>query len=199
MKRFFVYLSVLAFAATLSAQQNQPASGQMPMGGQQRMGGQRAMASPPAKASVTINGKTIAIDYHSPRVKGREGHIFTKDGLISHDKDYPNWRAGANAATTLHTDADLTIGDLKVPAGTYTIFVNIADPDNWVLVVSKETGEWGLNYDPTKDLGRTKMEMSKPSSMVEDLKYTLTDDGGNKGTLTLAWENKEASVHFAVD
>lgn len=181
MKRLFVSLSLLAFAVTLSAQQRKPP------------------ASPPETASVTIGGKTISIKYSSPRVRGREGKIFSKDGLISHDKDYPNWRAGANAATTLHTDADLTIGDLKVPAGTYTIFVNVADPDQWVLVVSKETGEWGLNYDPTKDLGRTKMDMSKPPSMVEELKYTLTDEGGNKGTLTLAWENKEASVHFTVD
>ena len=182
MKRLFVFTCVLAFAATLPAQQKKPP------------------ASPAAKASVTINGKTIAIDYNSPRVKGREGQIFDKGGLIQKThKEYPIWRAGANAATTLHTDADLTIGDLKVPAGTYTLFVDIADPDQWTLVVSKDKGEWGLAYKPDMDLGRTKMNMSKPASMVEDLKYTLTDDGGNKGTLTLAWENKEASVPFTVD
>lgn len=158
----------------------------------------KAPASPPAKASVTIGGKTIGIAYSSPGVKGREGHIFTKDGLISHDVHYPVWRAGANAATTLTTDADLTIGDLKVPAGTYTLFVDISNPDQWVLIVSKATGEWGLGYDGTKDLGRTNMTMSKPASMVEDLKYTLTDDGGNKGKLTLAWENMSASVPFEV-
>jgi hypothetical protein len=180
MNRLFVCLSVLAFAVTLSAQPKRPP------------------ASPPETASVTINGKTISIKYNSPRVRGREGKIFTKDGLISHDKDYPNWRAGANAATTFHTDANLTLGDLEVPAGTYTLFVNIADPDQWNLIVSKDTGEWGLNYDPSKDLGHTRMEMSKPPSMVEDLKYTLTDDGGNKGTLTLAWEDKQASVQFTV-
>lgn len=179
MKRLFVLSCVLAFVATVSAQKKPP-------------------ASPPAEASVTISGKTITIKYSSPRVKGREGQIFTKTGLISHDKDYPNWRAGANAATTMHTTGDLTIGTLHVPAGTYTLFVDIANPDQWTLVVSKETGEWGLAYNPTMDLGRTEMHMSKPSSMVEDLKYTLTDDGGNKGTLTLAWENKEASVPFTV-
>ncbi len=197
MKRLFLLTCVLAFAATLSAQQGMPMSGQMPMAGQQGMG-KRAPASPPAEASVTINGKTISIKYSSPRVRGREGHIFTKDGLISHDKDYPVWRAGANAATTMHTTADLTIGTLHVPAGTYTLFVDIANPDQWVLVVSKETGEWGLNYNPHMDLGRVEMHMSKPPSMVEDLKYTLTEDGGNEGTLTLAWENKEASVSFMV-
>lgn len=199
MKRLFVCLSVVAFATALTAQQNPPASGQMPMGGGHRMGGQRQVASPPAQASVTINGKSITIKYSSPRVRGREGHIFNKGGLIqTTHKEYPIWRGGANAATTLHTDADLTLGDLQVPAGTYTLFIDIADPDQWTLVVSKETGEWGLSYNPSMDLGRTRMQMGKPSSMVEDLTYTLKDDGDNKGTLTLAWENKEASVQFTV-
>lgn len=200
MKRLFVCVSALAFAVTLTAQQNPPASGQMPMGGEHHMGGQRPMASPSEKASVTINDKTITISYNSPRVRGREGKIFGEGGLIQQThKSYPIWRGGANAATTLHTDADLTIGDLKVPAGTYTLFIDIANPDQWTLVVSKATGEWGLAYKPGEDLGRTQMHMSKPPSMVEDLTYTLKDDGGNKGTLTLAWENKEASVQFTVD
>ena len=85
---------------------------------------------------------------------------------------------------------------LNVPAGTYTLFVDISDPAQWVLIVSKATGEWGLKYDAAQDLGRTKMTMAKPPALVEDLKYTLTDDGG-KGTLTLAWEDVSASVSFS--
>lgn len=158
---------------------------------------QKPMASPPEKASVTIGGKTISISYNSPRVNGREGHIFTSDGLISHDPHYPVWRAGANPATTLNVDADVKIGDINVPAGTYTLFVDISDPAHWTLIVSKATGEWGLAYDGTKDLGRTKM-MTVKAPMMEDLKYTLKDDGGGKGTLTLAWEDVSASVPFWV-
>lgn len=154
--------------------------------------------SPPATATATIAGKSITITYSSPRVNGRAGHIYTKDGLISHDPHYPVWRGGANAATTLKTDADLTIGDLSVPAGTYTLFVDISDPANWTLIVSKATGEWGLAYDPSKDLGRTKMATSATPSLVEDLIYTITDNGGGKATLTLAWENESASVPILV-
>jgi hypothetical protein len=155
-------------------------------------------ASPPATASATIGGKSISITYSSPGVKGREGQLFGKDGRISHDPHYPVWRGGANSATTLKTDGDLTIGDLKVPAGTYTLFVDISDPDNWSLIVNKKTGEWGLAYDGTEDLGKTKMKMSKPPSMVENLVYTITDNGGGKGTLTLAWEDHSASVPISV-
>jgi hypothetical protein len=180
MKRLLICAGVLiAATVTLSAQQNPP-------------------ASPAATASATVAGKAITITYSSPRVKGREGHIFTKDGLISHNPHYPVWRAGANAATTLQTDADLKIGHLIVPKGTYTLFVDISDPDHWVLIINKQTGQWGLAYDKTQDLGQVKMTMTKPLAMVENLTYTITDLGGTTGKITLEWENHSASVLFAV-
>jgi hypothetical protein len=150
---------------------------------------QGAPKSPAAKESATIGGHAVTITYSSPRVNGREGKIFTKDGLISQNPHYPVWRAGANAATALHTEGDIKLGDIKVPKGDYTLFVDISDPDNWVLIVNKQTGQGGLSYDGSQDLGKTKMKMSKPPAMVENLKYTISG-----GTLTLAWENHAASV-----
>jgi hypothetical protein len=179
MKRTLICTCLLFAATALLAQQKAP-----PL-------------SPPATATGTIGGKTITITYSSPRVRGRAGQIFTKNGLISHDPHYPVWRAGANAATTLHTDANLTIGDLSVPAGTCTLFVDISDPAHWVLIVSKATGEWGLAYDPSKDLGKTPMTTTAVP-LLEDLTYTIKDNGGGKGTLTLAWENVSASVPIQV-
>ena len=155
--------------------------------------------SPPATTAGNIGGKAITITYSSPGVKGREGKIFSKDGLINKDPHYPVWRAGANAATTLLIAGGMTIGDLKVPAGTYTLFVDISNPDAWTLIVNKQNGEWGLAYDGIQDLGKTKMMMSKPSPMAENLTYTLTDKGGGKGTLTLAWEDHSASVPIKAD
>jgi len=154
--------------------------------------------SPAATESKTIGGKTITIGYSSPRVSGREGKLFGKDGRIGQDRTYPVWRAGANAATKFHTDADLDAGGLAVPAGDYTLFVDLADPAQWLLIINKQTGQWGLRYDKAQDLGRVKMTMGKPPAMVENLKYTLTDLGGNKGRLTLEWENVTASVPLAV-
>jgi hypothetical protein len=148
--------------------------------------------------SATFNGKKIAITYSSPAVNGRVGKLFGKDGRISQDPTYPVWRAGANGATALHTDADLEVGKLAVPKGDYTLYVNIADPAKWELVVNKQTGQGGTEYDAKQDLGRVKMTMSKPAAMVEQLKYTISNSGGNKGKLELAWENVDASVSFTV-
>jgi hypothetical protein len=182
MKRTLICTCLLLTATALLAQQKAP-----PL-------------SPPATASGTIGGKNITVTYSSPRVRGRAGQIYTKDGLIatSGGSQYPIWRGGANAATTLKSDADLTIGDLSVPAGTYTLFIDISDPANWALIVNKKTGEWGLAHDASQDLGKTAMTMAAPPSQVEDLVYTITDNGGGKGTLTLAWENVSASVPIQV-
>ena len=154
--------------------------------------------SPPATESATIAGKAITITYSSPGVKGRAGHIFGKDGLIGHDPTYPVWRAGANSATKLHTEADLTLGGLNVPKGDYTLFVDVSDPDNWVLIVNKQTGQWGTIYDKTQDLGRVKMSMEKPPALVENLKYTIAALGGTTASSRLEWENHSASVLIAV-
>jgi hypothetical protein len=150
---------------------------------------QNAPASPPETATGTIGGHSVTIKYSSPRVKGREGKIFSPGGLISHDPHYPVWRAGANSATALHTDGNLKIGDVSVPAGDYTLFVDISNPDQWTLIISKDTKEWGLRYDASKDLGKTSMTMSKPPSMVEDLTWSISSD-----SITLAWEDHSASV-----
>ena len=69
-------------------------------------------------------------------------------------------------------------------------------------MVSKQTGQWGINrdgsttLDESKAVGRVPMKMSKPPAPVEQYKMTLASAGGNKGTLTLEWENKKASVDF---
>jgi hypothetical protein len=157
-----------------------------------------AQQSPPATATVTVGGKTLTVKYAAPSVRGRAGKLFGEGGRISQDPNYPIWRGGANAATAFHTDADLDIGGLAVPKGDYTLYVNVKDPDNWELAINKQTGQWGLTYNAAQDLGRVKMTMSKPPALVETLKYTLSDQGGNKAKLQLEWENHVASVPITV-
>jgi hypothetical protein len=156
-----------------------------------------AQPSPPANTTVTFGGKAITIKYSAPSMRGRK--IFGEGGLISHEKNYPVWRAGANSATALHTDAALDIKGLKVPPGDYTIYANVADPDNWELIINKQTGQWGLTYKKDMDLGRVKMDMSKPPSPIEVYKIELSSKGGNAGELKLEWENHIAAVPFTAN
>jgi hypothetical protein len=155
-----------------------------------------AQESPPRETSVSVGGKNISIKYCAPSMRGR--HIFGGAGALQPDNSV--WRAGANNATALHTGADLTVGNVAVPAGDYTLYVFL-DPKGWKLIVSKQTGQWGINrdgstsLDESQALGRIPMTMSKPAAPIETYKMTLSSTG-NKGKLQLEWENVIASVNF---
>ena len=114
----------------------------------------RSSPAPPAQASVTLDGKSVTIDYNAPSMRGRK----IMGGLVPYGKV---WRTGANPATTLKTAVNLKIGDLTVPAGTYTIY-SLPSETTWKLIVNKQTGQWGTVYNQDQDLGRTDMRRGRP-------------------------------------
>jgi Protein of unknown function (DUF2911) len=150
-------------------------------------GGQAA--SPPAKAECKFaDGKTIHIDYASPRMRGRK--IF--GGLVAYGEV---WRAGANDATTFMNDADVNVGGKTVPAGSYTLFT-LPKEDGWTLIVSKDTGEWGIPYPGEQDdFTRAPMKVSKLDAPLEN--FTISFDRASDAcTLRMDWETTRASVQI---
>src|SRR5262245_42504133 len=116
--------------------------------------------SPPAKASCKFSdGKTITVDYSSPRMKGRK--IFGE--LVPWGKA---GRLGANGGYSVVTDSALGIGRNAGPAGSYTLFA-IPNQDKWTLIISKKTGGWGVPYPgEADDLARGDMAVAKLPSPV---------------------------------
>jgi len=147
---------------------------------------QQPPLSPPGQASVKIGPATITIDYSRPSVRARK----IMGGLVPYDKV---WRTGANAATTLKTDAALDIGGATVPAGTYTIY-SWPGEKAWKLIINKQTGQWGTQYDEKQDLARVDLKVESLPAPVEMFTMTLTAAGANAGTLTLEWETTKLSV-----
>jgi hypothetical protein len=115
-------------------------------------------------------------------------------GLVPYDQV---WRAGANDATMLHTSAGLEFKGLLVPKGDYSLFV-WPDPQQWQLIINKQTGQPGLEYHPERDLGRVPIDLSSPPKPIETYRMTLTKTAGMQGQLKLAWENTVATVDFVV-
>ena len=104
------------------------------------------------------------------------------------------WRTGADAATTLTTDAPLNIGGASVPAGKVTLYT-LPSAQGWKLIINKQTGQWGTEYDEKQDLGRIPMTVSKTSAPVEQLTIEIADTPAG-GELRLSWENTLAVVPF---
>ncbi|MFN7932553.1 MAG: DUF2911 domain-containing protein [Bryobacteraceae bacterium] len=155
--------------------------------------------SPPRQTSVTINGKEVWIAYHAPSVRSRT--IFGADGALHPNGS--NWRLGADQATFLHTDADLDIGGVAIPAGEYTLFVALNE-GKWELIINKQTGQWGIkrggaaNFDPANNAGTAPLSLRRSPALVEELKIELTHAGGNKAKLEIAWEHANATIGIVV-
>jgi hypothetical protein len=142
--------------------------------------------SPPAKASCAFaDGKTIHVDYSSPRMRGRK--IF--GDLVPYGEE---WRAGANEATTFAINTDVTIQGKTVPAGNYTLFT-LPNRDKWQLIISKLTGEWGIPYPgASHDFARMEMQVSSLPAPVENFLISFVP-AGNKCTMRLDWEKTRVS------
>ena len=112
------------------------------------------------------------------------------------------WRAGANDATHLFTTrtltmGTLTMGTLTVPAGMYTLWVQHTR-DGTFLIINKQTGQWGTQYDAAQDLGRVPMQLVATPAHVEEFAVAVRATGGNRGVIEMAWGPSVASVPFTV-
>ena len=160
-----------------------------------------AAASPRATASVSLSTGVrgaapmkISIDYGQPFARGRA----VEGGLIPSGQV---WRTGANAATTFTTDVNLRIGTLSVPKGTYTLF-SLYSPAGMQLIVNKQTGQWGTEYKPDMDLGRTAMTTRTLADAQHGFVMALEPGTGTTGpatmTLRMIWGKSEFSVPVTV-
>ncbi|HSR06601.1 MAG TPA: DUF2911 domain-containing protein [Bryobacteraceae bacterium] len=149
-----------------------------------------AQVSPPAMTTATISGKKLTISYSAPSMRGRK----IMGALVPYGRW---WRTGADSATTFQTEADLDIGGLKVPKGAYTIYT-LPGAKEWLLIINKQVGQFGTEYDQKQDLGRVKMTLAQTPAPVERFKIELLSTGGNKGLLKMTWERTEVSVPITV-
>jgi len=146
--------------------------------------------SPVDIAYLRENGRgtapVIKVVYGRPQKKGRKmlGDIEAFGKV---------WRTGANESTEIKLYKDVTFGDKKISAGTYTLY-SIPGKDEWTIVFNSKLDTWGAyEYDESKDVARIKVPAGNSDSEVEA--FTIAFDGGNgKGTMILAWENTSIKV-----
>lgn len=149
------------------------------------MANAKPMASPAATASVTLNGHDVTIKYNAPSMRGRK----IMGELVPYGKV---WRTGANPATTLITAATLQIGTLTLPAGTYTLYT-LPSAEKWLLIVNKQTGQWGTVYDEKMDLGRTPLT-SKTIPSKEKMSISFEGTKGSTTELHIKWDTTDQYV-----
>lgn len=140
--------------------------------------------SPTDTVRATIAGADVSAIYGRPALRGRDIRVLVPFGQL--------WRTGANNATELRTDRPLRIGGLALPAGSYSLFT-IPRADGWTLIVNRQTGQSGLAYDESRDLGRVEMTV-QPLRPFADRFTLLIEPTADGGVLRLQWGGTEARV-----
>ena len=136
-------------------------------------------------------GGMVIVDYGRPSARERSvwgGTLVPFDSV---------WRAGANDATHLFTTRTLTLGSLTLPPGMYSLWVQHMR-NGTVLIVNKQTGQWGTQYDASQDLGRVPMQMTDTPSHVEVFTLNVKALGPMRGAIEMAWGASVATVQFGV-
>ncbi len=144
--------------------------------------------SPPDSVKATVAGVALAVRYSRPSARGRAifGNVVPWNQV---------WRTGANQATVLETGADLTVAGTTVPAGKYSLWT-IPSPGGWKLIINRNTGQWGTEYDAKYDLARLDMKVEPLTQPVEQFTIAI-EPKGNEGVLKLEWEKTRASIPFS--
>jgi hypothetical protein len=141
--------------------------------------------SPRDTVLATVGAAHLLVDYGRPWKRGRQifGNVVPWNEV---------WRTGANAATQFTTDVALTIGGAAVPAGSYTLWT-IPTPSGGTLIINRQTGQWGTDYDSTRDLARVALEQERLPVPVEQFTVAI-DPTSSGGVLRLAWDSTEFKV-----
>lgn len=145
--------------------------------------------SPRDSVAAVIDGARVSVAYGRPLRRGRTifGNVVPWGQV---------WRTGANQATHFHTDRDLVIGGATVPAGRYSLFT-LPSQEGWKLIINRQTGQWGTQYDASQDLAR--VDLTRRSTIEPVDQFTIRFEARPEGgALLLAWDDTELSVPMAV-
>jgi len=144
--------------------------------------------SPPDSVKTSVAGAALVVRYSRPSARGRAifGNVVPWNQV---------WRTGANQATVFETSADLMMAGTLVPAGKYSLWT-LPSPGGWKLIVNKNTGQWGTDYNAQYDLARLDLGIEHLPQPVEQFTIAI-EPRGTGGVLQLEWERTRASVPFS--
>jgi len=150
-----------------------------------------AQGNPRGKSALTLKGKAVSVEFGRPALKGR-----TTDALLGRLNAGGIWRLGADTSTTFKTDIDLAFGDVTIPAGEYSIWMQRQADNSWKLLFDKKHGQWGEPTPEAADcFAAVPLVESRPAAPVELVTLTLAKASGG-GTLTIQWGTLEAAANF---
>lgn len=149
------------------------------------------------KETQRLGVTDITIEYHSPRVNGRD--VWNNTGIVPKQGDPIPWRAGANMNTTITFSTDVLIEGKSLDAGKYGFHI-IPHNDSYSLLFAHSNNQWGsyyLNVDQDVSL---KVEVKDTTAAFsEKLDYEFIPKSAHAMIIGLEWGDKRIPFEVAVD
>jgi hypothetical protein len=139
-----------------------------------------------AEVKATVGKANLAVEYGRPSLRGRDPLKMMQPGNV--------WRLGADASTTLSTDADLEFGGTRVPKGKYILLAQMAEGGKWSLIVSSKPH---TQYDPSAKVAEIPLEVKEGGESVEQMTINLSADKDSMGKIEVAWGTMRLAGSFA--
>jgi Protein of unknown function (DUF2911)/Tetratricopeptide repeat len=135
---------------------------------------------------------TIELSYSRPGIKGRK--IF--GDLVPYGKV---WRTGANQATTITFGDDVTIGDVKVPAGKYGL-LTVPGPDEWSIIITRQLDVTNpAAYKIDQDVIRVKVRAQEFPFPIESFSMLFSNITPTSCDLALFWDKTLVALPIKTD
>ena len=158
---------------------------------------QQKRTSPHETISTVIDENRVTLVYGRPYTKSpRSGEVRKIwGGLVPFGKV---WRTGADEATLLITQKPIMFGETTVPAGAYTLFTLPAEDGTAKLIINKQLGQWGLQYDASQDLAKVDLKKESLDPPADQFTMAIAKNPSGGGVIKLMWEGMQYSVPFTV-
>jgi len=158
---------------------------------------QQKRVSPHETISAVVDGNRVTVVYGRPYTKDpKTGEARKIWGTVVPFGKV--WRTGADEATLFITQQPITLGGTDIPAGAYTLYTMPNEDGSAKLIVNKQLGQWGTQYDEKQDLARIELKKEATDAPVDQFTMSVGKNPSGGGILKMMWEGVQYSVPYTV-
>lgn len=166
------------------------------------IGQAQVRASEHAVVAQTIDGTTLTVEYSRPRARARM-QIWPGEAAAEGAKPKTLlelgevWTPGANWATTLEVDKDVTIDGHPLAKGKYSVWMEL-QPTTWTVIFDPRAKLFHTVH-PKKDSAQIRFAATPQlGTGPEVLTWSFPEISMTGMTLELAWAGRTVRLHVTV-
>ena len=147
--------------------------------------------SPTQSLKQDFGISSVELVYSRPGIKGRKifGDLVPWNAV---------WRTGANSATRIKFNDDVTFGGQPLKAGEYALYT-VPKENEWEIIINKGSANWGTDYKIEDDIFRVTVRPMKLNETVETFTMQFANVKPTSTDLQIMWDKTAVAVPITTD